>query len=62
VLSQPKIGDTVYIIAKVIDICLPIQHRNVIRVQTNKNDLKDQFLIYTDQLALIEEGADEATA
>lgn len=53
-MSLPNIGDTVYIVGKIDDINLNVTQRLVIKVKTNLNDYSDSFLLFLDQVTLID--------
>lgn len=53
---QPKEGDTVYIVGKISRVHPKDVYtkRDSVRVTTSLNEQEDYFLIYTDQITLIE--------
>lgn len=53
-MSLPNIGDTVYIVGKIDDININVTQRLVIKVKTNLNDYSDSFLLFLDQVTLID--------
>lgn len=58
-MSLPNVGDTVYIVGKVIST--HNQKRPYVRIETKSKDIGDSFLLYSDQITLVET-PEEATA